>query len=96
MDGQEYLNQISASVRPEKKSSKMGGRFMQSPIFKVLISGVAALILIIILFEIPLVVKYQKAQKEYDFVRQTAILVLMLISALIIYGIYRIIFFVLK
>ena len=49
MDGQEYLNQISASVRPEKKSSKMGGSFMQSPIFKVLIIGVAALILIIIL-----------------------------------------------
>lgn len=49
MDGQEYLNQISASVRPEKKSSKMGGGFMSSPIFKVLIVGVVALALIIII-----------------------------------------------
>lgn len=45
MDGQEYLNQISASVRPEKKS-KMS--FMNSTIFKVIAGAVVAFIVIVI------------------------------------------------
>lgn len=45
MDNQAYLNQISASTRPEKKSNS----FLSSTIFKVIIGGVAAFILIIIL-----------------------------------------------
>ena len=49
MDGQEYLNQISAEARPVKKGK--GGRLgslMASPIFKVVGIGVALLIVIII------------------------------------------------
>ena len=45
MDGQDYLNQISASVRPEKKS-KMS--FMNSTIFKVAAVAVVVFILIAI------------------------------------------------
>lgn len=43
MDGQDYLNQISASVRPEKKSKIS---FMNSTIFKVAAGAVVAFILI--------------------------------------------------
>lgn len=49
MDGQEYLNQISATVRPEKKS-KMS--FMKSPIFKVVAIGMGAVLAIIIVSSI--------------------------------------------
>lgn len=45
MDGQEYLNQIAATVRPEKKS-KMS--FMNSTIFKVIAGAVVAFIVIVI------------------------------------------------
>ena len=41
MDGQNYLNQISATVRPEKKS-KMS--FLKSPIFIVIVIGVVGVI----------------------------------------------------
>lgn len=44
MDGQDYLNQISASVRPEKKSKL---DFMNSKIFKIIAGAVVALIVII-------------------------------------------------
>ena len=46
MDGQDYLNQISASVRPYKQP-KSG--LLSSPIAKVIVGGLVALILIIIL-----------------------------------------------
>lgn len=46
MDGQDYLNQISASVRPEKQSKS---NFLSSPIFKVTVGGVLALALILII-----------------------------------------------
>lgn len=46
MDGQDYLNQISASVRPEKQSKS---NFLSSPIFKVIVGGVLALALILII-----------------------------------------------
>lgn len=46
MDGQDYLNQISNSVRPEKKPKT---NFLNSPIFKVLAGGIIALILIIVI-----------------------------------------------
>lgn len=45
MDGQDYLNQISASVRPEKKS-KMS--FLNSTIFKVIVGAAVAFILLAI------------------------------------------------
>lgn len=41
MDGQNYLNQISATVRPEKKS-KMN--FLKSPIFIVIVIGIVGVI----------------------------------------------------
>lgn len=46
MDGQDYLNQISASVRPEKPS-KMGS--LNSKIFKIVAGGIVAFILIAII-----------------------------------------------
>ena len=46
MDGQEYLNQISASVRPEKKSKLS---FLNSTIFKLIAGAVVAFILIAII-----------------------------------------------
>ena len=44
MDNQEYLKQISSTVRPEKKSTS----FLSSIFFKVIVGGVVALIVIII------------------------------------------------
>lgn len=46
MDNQEYLNQISASVRPEKATKK---NIIASPFFKVGIIGLVALIFFLIL-----------------------------------------------
>lgn len=46
MDGQNYLNQISASVRPEKKL-KLG--FLKSPLFIVAAIGVVGIIIAIII-----------------------------------------------
>jgi len=46
MNDKEYLNQISSSVRPEKKP-KMS--FMSSPIFKALAIGVIAFVMIVVL-----------------------------------------------
>lgn len=48
MEGQEYLDQISASVRPEKKKKDSSG-FFRSIILKVIIGGVVAFIAIFIL-----------------------------------------------
>ena len=52
---------------------------------------------LILLFvtEIPLAYKCRKAIREYDFSRQAAIVVLMIITALIIAGIYKLGLFVL-
>lgn len=47
MDGQDYLNQISATVRPEKKSKL--GSIMGSTIFKVIAGAVVAFIIIAII-----------------------------------------------
>ena len=47
MDGQDYLNQISATVRPEKKSKL--GSIMGSTIFKVITGAVVAFIIIAII-----------------------------------------------
>ena len=45
MDGQDYLNQISASARPNQKPRS---GILSSPIFKVIIAGLIAFILIVI------------------------------------------------
>ena len=39
--------------------------------------------------EIPLFLKYRQAVQKYDFTRQTAIIILMIIDLLIILGIYK-------
>lgn len=46
MDGQNYLNQISTSVRPAKKTSS---NFMNSKVAKIAIGGIAAFMLIAII-----------------------------------------------
>ncbi len=44
MDNQEYLKQISSTVRPEKKSTG----FLSSALFKVIVAGVVALIIVLV------------------------------------------------
>ncbi len=46
MDGQDYLNQLASTVRPDKKSRH---GFLSSPIFKVLVAGIALFVLIAII-----------------------------------------------
>ncbi len=46
MDGQDYLNQISASVRPEKKSKLS---FLNSKIFKIAAGAIVAFIVIVVI-----------------------------------------------
>lgn len=45
MDNQEYLKQISSTVRPEKKSTG----FLSSTLFKVIVGGVAAIIVVVVM-----------------------------------------------
>ena len=45
MDNQEYLKQISSTVRPEKKKP---ASFLSSIFFKVIVGGVAAIVIVII------------------------------------------------
>lgn len=45
MDGQNYLNQISSSVRPEKKSSG----FLKSPFLIAIVGGIVAIIAVMII-----------------------------------------------
>ena len=49
MNQQEYLSQISGTVRPVKQPKQGGKNFLSSPIAKALLFGVAALIVIIIM-----------------------------------------------
>jgi len=43
-------------------------------------------LIILFILELPLIRKYIKAKNEYDFSRQAAIIILMIILALIIWG----------
>lgn len=45
MDNQEYLKQISSTVRPEKKSTG----FLSSTLFKVIVGGIAAIIVVVVM-----------------------------------------------
>lgn len=47
MDGQDYLNQISASARPMKQKSRAS--LLNSPIFKVAVIGVIAFVVIVVI-----------------------------------------------
>ena len=52
--------------------------------------------ILILVTEIPLANKFRVAIREYNFSRQAAIVVLMIITALIIAGIYKLGLFVLE
>lgn len=47
------------------------------------------LISLCILIEIPFIFKYIQARKEFEIIRQTAIIIIMLIIALLFFGIYK-------
>ena len=51
-------------------------------------------IVLSILTELPFVFKFAKAYKECEIIRQTAIILIMLIDALIIFGLYKLTAFV--
>ncbi len=53
-------------------------------------------IILFILTEIPFVIKFINAQKSCEITKQTAILIIMLITALIYFGIYKLVLFVIK
>ena len=49
-----------------------------------------------ILLEIPFAIKFVKAKRNFDIIRQTAILIIMLIIALIFFWIYKLGLFVIR
>lgn len=49
---------------------------------------IACLILLVIL-EIPLLIKFIKCGREFEIIRQTAVTILMILTALIVFGIYK-------
>ena len=53
-------------------------------------------VLLLIIFEIPLFLKARIAYKNIDIIRFVAILILMFLTALFIYGIYLLILFVIR
>lgn len=42
-----------------------------------------------LLIEIPFIVKYIQAKKEFEIIKQTAIIIIMMIIAIIFFGIYK-------
>lgn len=48
-----------------------------------------ALLILLIVFELPFVIKFKQAQKNFDIIRQTAILLIMLILGLLFAVIYK-------
>ncbi len=46
---------------------------------------------VIIIVELPFFLKFLKAKQAYDITRQMAILILMFLNALVIYGLYKLI-----
>ncbi len=53
-------------------------------------------IILFLIIETPFVIKFIKAKNEYDIIRQTAIIILMVISALIVFIIYKLGLFVVR
>lgn len=47
------------------------------------------LISLCILIEIPFIFKYIQAKKKFEIIRQTAIIIIMMIIAIIFFGIYK-------
>lgn len=52
--------------------------------------------LVCILFEIPFFIKFLKAKKNFDIIRQTAIIIIMLIIAVIFFAVYKLGLFVIR
>ena len=48
-------------------------------------------VVVTIIVELPFFFKFLKAKEDFDITRQVAIIVLMLINALVIYGLYKLI-----
>ena len=46
---------------------------------------------VIIIVELPFFLKFLKAKQAYDITRQMAILILMFLNAIVIYGLYKLI-----
>ena len=42
-----------------------------------------------LLIEIPFILKYIQAKKEFEIIKQTAIIIIMMIIAIIFFGIYK-------
>ena len=47
-------------------------------------------ILLFIIMEIPFVIKFIQARKNFDIIRQTAIIIIMLIILIIVFAVYKI------
>ena len=48
-------------------------------------------IVVTLIVELPFFFKFLKAKENYDITRQVAILVIMFINALVVYGLYKLI-----
>ena len=51
-------------------------------------------LILLIIIEIPFAIKFVKAYKAFEIIRQTAIILIMIINVLIIFGLYKLITFV--
>ncbi|CDE89759.1 TPA: hypothetical protein CPT81_05470 [Candidatus Gastranaerophilales bacterium HUM_20] len=60
-----------------------------------MILKIICLILLIIL-ELPLVIRFIRYNREYEITRQVAVTILMIITALIVWGIYKLALFVIR
>ncbi|OLA76966.1 MAG: hypothetical protein BHW55_05305 [Candidatus Melainabacteria bacterium 35_41] len=60
-----------------------------------MILKIICLILLIIL-ELPLVIRFIRYNREYEITRQVAVTILMIITASIVWGIYKLALFVIR
>lgn len=60
-----------------------------------MILKIICLILLIIL-ELPLVIRFIRYNREYEITRQVAVTILMIITASIVWGIYKLTLFVIR
>lgn len=48
-------------------------------------------LIVLVIVEMPFIFKFFKARENFDIIRQTAIVFIMIINALIVYGLYKLI-----
>ncbi len=53
-------------------------------------------IVLFFILEFPFVFKFMKAKNDFDIIRQTAIIIIMLLIALIIFAVYKLGLFVIR